>query len=79
MTDMPRSAPEALDTPDGLAPGEGAPRRRRRAPRSRPSEEEVARLVAEFHARGGRTTLCAPAYLAPVHNGAGQAAARWVR
>lgn len=43
-----------------------------------PDEGEVARLVAEFHARGGRVTLCPPAHALPVHNGAGREAARWV-
>ena len=27
----------------------------------RPNETEAARMVAEFHARGGRVTLCPPA------------------
>ncbi len=44
----------------------------------RPSESEIARMVAEFRARGGAVTACAPAHLAPVHNGAGRDAARWV-
>ncbi len=30
-----------------------------------PSEAEAARLVAEFHARGGRVTVCPPADQAP--------------
>ena len=44
----------------------------------RPSDAEVARMVAEFRARGGAVTACEPAHLAPVHNGAGRDAARWV-
>ena len=40
------------------------------APRARaaggaPGEAEAARLVAEFHARGGRVTVCPPAEDAP--------------
>ena len=31
----------------------------------RPSEAEAARMVAEFHARGGRITVCPPAEEAP--------------
>ena len=34
-----------------------------------PSEAEAARMVAEFHARGGRVTVCLPAGEAP--SGAG--------
>lgn len=34
---------------------------RSRAAGGRPSEEEAARLVAEFHARGGQITICPPA------------------
>ncbi len=34
---------------------------RSRAAGGRPSEAEVARLVSEFHARGGRVTVCPPA------------------
>ena len=30
-----------------------------------PSEAEAARMVAEFHARGGRITVCPPAEEAP--------------
>jgi hypothetical protein len=49
----------------------------RRRARGRPSEAEVARLLAEFHARGGRATACAPAHVLPIQNGAGRDAARW--
>ena len=31
----------------------------------RPSETEAARMVSEFHARGGRVTVCPPAEEAP--------------
>ena len=31
----------------------------------RPSEAEAARMVSEFHARGGRITVCPPAEDAP--------------
>ncbi len=31
----------------------------------RPSEAEAARMVSEFHARGGRITVCPPAEAAP--------------
>ena len=31
----------------------------------RPSEAEASRMVAEFHARGGRITVCPPAEDAP--------------
>jgi len=30
-----------------------------------PSEAEASRMVAEFHARGGRVTVCPPAEEAP--------------
>ena len=40
----------------------------------RPGEAEVARLVAEFHARGGTVTLCPPACVLAVQNGTGLAA-----
>ena len=30
-----------------------------------PSEADAARMVAEFHARGGRITVCPPAEAAP--------------
>jgi uroporphyrinogen-III synthase len=41
----------------------------------RPGDAEVARLVAEFRARGGAVTLCPPACVLPVRNGDGLAAA----
>ncbi len=31
----------------------------------RPSETEASRMVSEFHARGGRVTVCPPAGEAP--------------
>ena len=34
-----------------------------------PSEAEAARMVAEFHARGGRITVCPPADEAPPGGG----------
>jgi hypothetical protein len=43
-----------------------------------PSEAEVARAVAEFHARGGRVTVCPTAHAVPVSNGAGRDARNWV-
>lgn len=42
-----------------------------------PSDDEVARLVAEFHARGGTVTICRAAHLLPIQNGAGSDAQRW--
>ena len=46
-------------------------RRRRRVARRPPSEAEVARMVAEYHARGGAVTLCPPACVLPIRNGDG--------
>ena len=43
-----------------------------------PSEDEVARAVAEFHARGGRVTVCPTAYAVPVANGTGRDVRDWV-
>jgi hypothetical protein len=34
-----------------------------------PSEADAARMVAEFHARGGRVTVCPPAEGAPPGTG----------
>ncbi|MBW8270264.1 hypothetical protein [Caldovatus aquaticus] len=42
-----------------------------------PSEAEVARAIAEFHARGGRVTVCPTAHAVPICNGAGRDAQRW--
>jgi hypothetical protein len=42
-----------------------------------PSADEVARMVAEFHARGGTVTVCRAAHLLPIQNGAGADAQRW--
>lgn len=39
---------------------------RARAAGGIPSEDEAARLAAEFHAQGGRVTVCAPAEGGPV-------------
>ena len=42
-----------------------------------PSEAEASRMVAEFHARGGRVTVCPPAEDAPPHGaGSGRGEAR---
>ena len=35
----------------------------------RPSEAEASRMVSEFHARGGRVTVCPPAEDAPSGTG----------
>lgn len=42
-----------------------------------PSEAEVARAIAEFHARGGQVTVCPTAHAVPICNGAGRDAQRW--
>lgn len=42
-----------------------------------PSDDEVARLMAEFQARGGTVTICRAAHLLPIQNGAGSDAQRW--
>ena len=44
----------------------------------RPSEAEIARMVADYRARGGAVTSCAPRHVLPVHNGAGRDAQRWI-
>jgi hypothetical protein len=41
-----------------------------------PSEAEVARMVSEFHARGGRVTVCPPAEDAPPVIGSDRGEAR---
>lgn len=46
--------------------------RRCRAAGPPPGEAEVARLVAEFHARGGTVAVCPPVHLLPVQNGTGR-------
>lgn len=43
----------------------------------RPDDAEIARLVADFVARGGRIRQCAAAYALPTGNGAGRDAERW--
>jgi hypothetical protein len=71
------AAPEASDTDAGEAARTDASRQRfhrarafvARAPAAGgkpPGDAEAARLVAEFHARGGRTTMCPPAEDAPL-------------
>ena len=67
----------ALREREQHAPAAFARTRRARA-LGRPSEAEIARMLAEFSARGGHVTRCAPAHLVPVNNGAGRDAARWV-
>jgi hypothetical protein len=52
---------------------QGRMRRCRALPR--PDDAEVARLVAEFRARGGAVTRCPPACVLPVRNGDGLTAA----
>ncbi len=42
---------------------------RARAAGGTPSEDEAARLVAEFHARGGQVTVCPPAEDGPLGAG----------
>ena len=41
-----------------------------------PSEAEASRMVAEFHARGGRITVCPPADEAPPGTGSGSGETR---
>jgi hypothetical protein len=53
------------------APAPWARAGRCRIPPGQAGEAEVARLVAEFRARGGAVTLCPPACAAPVRNGDG--------
>jgi hypothetical protein len=43
-----------------------------------PSEAELAAMIAAFHARGGRVTVCPEAHALPVRNGAGRDAKGWV-
>jgi hypothetical protein len=43
----------------------------------RPSEAEVAAMVAAFVARGAQITVCEPAHAIAIQNGAGRDAARW--
>lgn len=35
-----------------------------------PGDAELARMLAEFHARGGAVTVCPPVYVLPVQGGA---------
>lgn len=46
----------------------GSRARRRAAPP--PAAAELARMLAEFHARGGMVTVCPIAYALPVQGGA---------
>jgi hypothetical protein len=41
-----------------------------------PSEAEASRMVAEFHARGRRVTICPPANEAPPGGGGGRGETR---
>jgi hypothetical protein len=43
-----------------------------------PTDAEIARMVADYRARGGAVTACAPRHVLPVHNGAGRDAQRWI-
>jgi hypothetical protein len=42
----------------------------------KPSEAEASRMVAEFHARGGRITVCPPADEAPPGTEGGRSESR---
>jgi hypothetical protein len=42
----------------------------------RPSETEASRMVSEFHARGGRVTVCPPAEDAPPGTGSDRGGTR---
>ena len=42
----------------------------------KPNEADAARMVSEFHARGGRVTVCPPAEDAPPGGGSGSGEAR---
>jgi hypothetical protein len=83
VSPMPPGPHQARPTPDGNARrasfvGHAAAQARRsRAAGPPPGEAEVARLVAEFLARGGKATRCPPAHLLPIRNGAGSDGARW--
>jgi hypothetical protein len=81
---MPPGSPQARPTPGGnarwvspVSHAAAAHARRCRAAGPPPGDAEVARLVAEFLARGGKATRCPPAHLLPIRNGAGSDAARW--
>ncbi len=50
--------------------------RRCRAAGPPPGDAEVARMVAEFLRPGGAVTVCPPACVLPIHNGAGRDARR---
>jgi hypothetical protein len=77
----PRDAPPALilrALPRDEERRVGGHKARCRGAGAEPSENELARMVAEFHARGGRVTVCPDAHALPVRNGAGRDAERWV-
>jgi hypothetical protein len=65
---VPETAPEAA-TPAATKRAEmqrekfrvAQQRARSEAAGGRPSEAEASRMLAEFHARGGQVTVCAPA------------------
>jgi hypothetical protein len=42
-----------------------------------PGSDEVARMVAEYRARGGQVTLVPAAHAGIIQNGAGRDADRW--
>jgi hypothetical protein len=67
---FPQGGQDQADTDRRVRRGHVA-RALRRMARHPPSDAEVARLVAEFHARGGVVTRCAAACLQPIRNGAG--------
>jgi len=43
--------------------------RARRRAMPPPGAAELARMVAEFHARGGAVTVCPPVYVLPIQGG----------
>ena len=57
--DLPPASPAAPLMSRASRPAWVGGRRMRALPP--PSEAEVARMVAEFHARGGQVTVCPPA------------------
>jgi hypothetical protein len=44
--------------------------RARRPASPPPAPAELARMLAEFHARGGTVTVCPPVYVLPIQGGA---------
>lgn len=64
-----------MDTMSGLRDRNGAAIgdrgvRVRRVAVPPPGAAELARMLAEFHARGGAVTVCPPAYVLPSQGGA---------